>query len=148
MFCLLHHICEESIFFVPHTSKKFFFSSNIRTHMEAKNSTSTPSSLIGKKNPILSPQMLHKFSSYWTLFNLSIPLPYYCSSCSAEAKICQMDRLLCRRQSNFVKLRKLKPGTVIITQLASLPDALASLVLLAAALPLGISKLAKCWFKA
>lgn len=25
MFCLLHRICEESIFFVPHTSKKFFF---------------------------------------------------------------------------------------------------------------------------
>lgn len=58
--------------------------------------------------------------------------------------MCQMDRLLCQRQSDFVKPRKLNPGPVIKTQLMSLPEAPAKLASLTAAFPPGISALAKC----
>ena len=58
--------------------------------------------------------------------------------------MCQMDRWLCQRQSNFVKPRKLKPGPVIKTQLMGLPDAPAKPASFTAALPPGISTLAKC----
>lgn len=47
-------------------------------------------------------------------------------------------------ETNLVKLRKLNPGPVIKTGLMRLPDAPAKLVSLTAALPPGISTLAKC----
>lgn len=58
--------------------------------------------------------------------------------------MCQMDRLLCQRQSDFVKLRKLNAGPAIKTQLMNLPDAPAKLVSLTAALPPYISTMAQC----
>lgn len=148
--CASSYLWRIHILCPPHF-QKVFFSSNIRTHMGAENSTSTPSSLIGKKNPILSPQMLHRFTEDLLLLNpvqpvnsLAILLFFmFCwgqnmsngqTALPETVKLCQTEKIKARHRYNHSACKS--AGCTGESGPAR------------SCTPLGISKLAKGWFKA
>lgn len=79
---------------------------------------------------ILLPQNIAHFDIRSLLLkqlNCQFPCCITCPSYFAEAKMCQMSRLLCERQI-FLKLGKLNPGPIINTHIVCLPDIPAKLV--------------------